>query len=147
MLDVMRSNAKSSLIALIFGAIILTFIFSFGRGSSGFRTRTPETWAARVNGELVTASDFTQAYSNRFRQMSQMRGGKYTTDNAKQDNLKVETLKGLIDQELIAQQADDLGIRVATPKSPTPSPGARSSSRTARSASTTTSAWSRTATG
>jgi len=112
MLDVMRSNAKSSLIALVFGAIILTFIFSFGRGSSGFRTRTPETWAARVNGELVTAGDFTQAYSNRFRQMSQMRGGKYTTDNAKQDNLKVETLKGLIDQELIAQQADDLGIRV-----------------------------------
>src|SRR3954469_486201 len=113
MLDVMRSNARSYLIALIFGAIILTFIFSFGRGSSGFRTRTPETWAARVNGELVTASDFTQAYSNRFRQMSQMRGGKYTSDNAKQDNLKAETLRGLIDQELIAQQADDLGIRVS----------------------------------
>ena len=113
MLDVMRSNAKSSLIALVFGAIILTFIFSFGRGSSGFRTRTPETWAARVNGELVTASDFTQAYSSRFRQMSSMRGGKYTTDNAKQDNLKAETLKGLVDQELIAQQADDLGIRVS----------------------------------
>src|SRR5258708_14455242 len=113
MLDVMRSNAKSSLIALVFGAIILTFIFSFGRGSSGFRTRTPETWAARVNGELVTASDFTQAYSNRFRQMSQMRGGKYTSDNAKQDNLKAETLRGLLDQELIAQQADDLGIRVS----------------------------------
>jgi peptidyl-prolyl cis-trans isomerase D len=113
MLDVMRSNAKSSLIALIFGAIILTFIFSFGRGSSGFRTRTPETWAARVNGELVTASDFAQAYANRFRQMSAMRGGKYTTDNAKQDNLKAETLKGLVDQELIAQQADDLGIRVS----------------------------------
>jgi peptidyl-prolyl cis-trans isomerase D len=113
MLDVMRSNAKSSLIALIFGAIILTFIFSFGRGSSGFRTRTPETWAARVNGELVTASDFTQAYSNRFRQMSAMRGGKYTTDSAKQDNLKEETLKALVDQELIAQQGDSLGIRVS----------------------------------
>lgn len=113
MLDVMRSNAKSSLIVLIFGAIIVTFIFSFGRGSSGFRTRTPETWAARVNGELVTASDFSQAYSNRFRQMSAMRGGKYTTDNAKQDNLKQETLKSLVDQELIAQQADDLGIVVS----------------------------------
>jgi peptidyl-prolyl cis-trans isomerase D len=113
MLDVMRSNAKSSLIALVFGAIILTFIFSFGRGSSGFRTRTPETWAAKVNGDLVTASDFTQAYSNRFRQMSAMRGGKYTTDNAKQDNLRAETLRSLIDQELIAQQADDLGIRVS----------------------------------
>jgi peptidyl-prolyl cis-trans isomerase D len=113
MLDVMRSNAKSSLIALIFGAIILTFIFSFGRGSSGFRTRTPETWAAKVNGDLVTASDFTQAYSNRFRQMSAMRGGKYTTDNARQDNLRAETLRSLIDQELIAQQAVDLGIAVS----------------------------------
>jgi peptidyl-prolyl cis-trans isomerase D len=113
MLDVMRSNAKSSLIALIFGAIIVTFIFSFGRGSSGFRTRTPETWAARVNGDLVTAGDFAQAYSNRFRQMSSMRGGKYTADNAKADNLKSETLKGLVDQELIAQQADDLGLVVS----------------------------------
>src|SRR5216683_21078 len=80
MLDVMRSNAKSSLIAVIFGAIIITFVFSFGRGSSGFRTRTPETWAARVNGDLVTASDFVQAYSNRFRQQAQMRGGKYNFD-------------------------------------------------------------------
>ncbi len=113
MLDVMRSNAKSSLIVLIFGAIIVTFIFSFGRGSSGFRTRTPETWAAKVNGDLVTASDFAQAYSNRFRQMSAMRGGKYTTDNAKQDNLKADVLGSLINQELIAQQADDLGIRVS----------------------------------
>src|SRR5437879_13920701 len=104
MLDVMRSNAKSSLIAIIFGAIIITFIFSFGRGSSGFRTRTPETWAARVNGDLVTASDFAQAYSNRFRQMSAMRGGKYTTENAKADNLKEETLKGLVDQELIRSE-------------------------------------------
>ncbi|SRR5260221_2106031 len=112
MLDVMRSNAKSSLIALIFGAIIVTFVFSFGRGSTGFRTRTPETWAAKINGELVTAGDFTQAYSSRFRQMSQMRGGQYTTDNAKQDNLKSETLKALVDQELIAQQAESLGIVV-----------------------------------
>src|SRR5204862_7917308 len=35
------------------------------------------------------------------------------TDNAREDNLKSETLKGLVDQELIAQQADDLGIRVS----------------------------------
>jgi peptidyl-prolyl cis-trans isomerase D len=112
MLDVMRSNARSSLIILIFGVIIASFIISFGRGSSGFRTRTPETWAAKVNGDLVTAGDFNQAYTNRLRQMAQMRGGKYTTDNARQDNLKKETLKSLIDQELVAQQAEELGIVV-----------------------------------
>jgi peptidyl-prolyl cis-trans isomerase D len=113
MLDVMRSNAKSSLIVVIFGAIIISFVFSFGRGSSGFRTRTPETWAARVNGDLVTASDFTQAYASRFRQASAQRGGKYTTEQAQQDGLKKETLKSLVDQELIAQQASELGIVVS----------------------------------
>src|SRR5438093_11110191 len=101
MLDVMRSNAKSSLIALIFGAIIVTFIFSFGRGSSGFRTRTPETWAARVNDEVVTAGDFSQAYASRFRQMSSQRGGKYTVDDAKVDDLTGLTLQSLADQDLI----------------------------------------------
>jgi len=113
MLDVMRSNAKSSLIAVLFGAIIFVFIFSFGRGSNGFRTREPETWAARVNGELVTASDFTNAYAARFRQMSQQRGGKYTTENAQRDNLKGETLDGLVDQELLAQAAPSVGVSVS----------------------------------
>src|SRR5438105_1760878 len=112
MLDVMRSNARSSLIVLIFGAIIVTFIFSFGRGSSGFRTRTPETWAARVNGDVVTAGDFNQAYASRFRQMSAQRGGKYTVDDAQKDDLRRLTLRSLVDQELIAQQAASLGIVV-----------------------------------
>ena len=113
MLDVMRSNAKSSLITLIFGVLILSFVVSFGRGSSGFRTRTPDTWAAKVNGDLVTATDFTQAYSNRFRQQSQMRGGKYTTDNAKQDGLKKTVLDSLVDQQLISQEAEGLGLAVS----------------------------------
>ena len=113
MLDVMRSNARSSLIVLIFGAIIVTFIFSFGRGSSGFRTRTAETWAARVNGDLITAGDFSRAYDQRFRQMSVQRGGKYTVDDAKQDDLRRLTLRSLVDQELIVQQAKDLGIVVS----------------------------------
>src|SRR6266581_4710517 len=78
----------------------MTFIFSFGRGSSGFRTRTPETWAAKVNGDVVTAGDFAQAYASRFRQISQQRGGKYTAENAKQDDLRRLTLKSLVDQEL-----------------------------------------------
>src|SRR5919199_526652 len=105
MLDVMRSNARSSLIVLIFGAIIVTFIFSFGRGSSGFRTRTPETWAARVNGDVVTASDFGQAYASRFRQISAQRGGKYTTENPKQDDLRGAPPQSPVDQEVNAQPA------------------------------------------
>ena len=113
MLDAMRTNARSSLIVVIFAAIIVTFIFSFGRGSSGFRTRTPETWAAKVNGETVAYTELQQAYARRFRQASDQRGGKYTTDNAKQDGLKKDALKALVDQELLAQQAAELGIVVS----------------------------------
>ena len=113
MLDVMRSNARHTLIAIIFGVIIIAFVFQFGQGSSGFRARTPETWAAKVNGDMVTATDFQSSYNSRYKQMSQQRGGKYTTENAQQDGLKKETLKGLIDQELIAQQASVLGIAVS----------------------------------
>lgn len=113
MLDVMRSSAKSWFIVAVFGALIFVFIFSFGRGSSGFKGGGSESWAATVNGQLVTASDFVQAYSNRFRQMSAMRGGKYTSENAKADDLKKVTLDGLVDQELISAQAGALGIVVS----------------------------------
>jgi peptidyl-prolyl cis-trans isomerase D len=114
MLEVMRTNVKSSIVTtLVFGVLIFVFVFAFGRGSSGFTSRSTESWAAKVNGDLVTATDFTQAYSNRFRQQSQMRGGKYTIDQAKADNLKKTVLDSLVDQELIAQQAGDLGIAVS----------------------------------
>src|SRR4051794_41807904 len=88
MLDVMRSNARSSLIVIIFGAIIVTFIFSFGRGSSGFRTRTPETWAATVNGDLVTAGGFAPADAQRFRPSSNQRGGEDTNHDAQRGELR-----------------------------------------------------------
>src|SRR5438309_9710102 len=104
MLDVMRSNARSGLIVLVFGVLIFVFIFSFGRGSSGFKAVGSESWAARVNGDLVTAGDFVQAYSDRVRQMSAMRGGKSTAENAKQDDSKQVTLDGAVDQERNAHQ-------------------------------------------
>ena len=112
MLDAMRSNARSSLIVVLFGVIIATFIFSFGRGSQGFKARGAESWAAKVNGETLAYSELQQAYARRFRQASEQRGGKYTTDQAKQDNLKSEALKSLVDQELLAQEAAEMGIVV-----------------------------------
>ena len=117
MLDVMRSSTKSlfagGFATLVIGALILVFVFSFGRGSSGFRTRGGETWAARVNGQTVTASDYAAAYTGAFREQSSRRGGKYTVEQARLDGLPQEALKGLVDQELIAQQAKDLGIVVS----------------------------------
>src|SRR5437763_1135304 len=62
MLDVMRSNARSSLIVVVFALIIASFIFSFGRGSSGFRTRPPEPWQAALNGAAVSDDEVKAFY-------------------------------------------------------------------------------------
>ena len=116
MLDLMRSSTKSlfggGFAALIIGALILVFVVTFGRGSSGFRTNAGESWAAKVNGQMVTATDYNAAWSNAFREQSARRGGKYTVEQAKLDNLGGEAVKSLVDQELISQQAENLGIVV-----------------------------------
>lgn len=117
MLDVMRSSTKSlfagGFATLIIVALIVVFVFSFGRGSSGFRTRGEETWAARVNGATITATDFAAAYTNAYREQAARRGGKYTPEQARADGLGQQAVKALVDDELIAQQAEDLGVVVS----------------------------------
>ncbi len=116
MLDTLRKNSGSAAVSVIFGAIILVFIFSFGAGSRGLRSgitdRTSDHWAATVNGHLIPGSDFQERYAQRFQMMRRYRGDKYGLEDAKSDNLKEEALKGLIDRELLAQAAERQGLTV-----------------------------------
>ena len=116
MLDTMRRHSGSAITTVIFGILILVFVTQFGAGSRGLRKgltgQSGDHWAAFVNGELVAATDFNDRYAQRFQMMRRYRGEKYGLDEAKQDNLKGETLKGLEDRELLAQSAEKLGISV-----------------------------------
>jgi FKBP-type peptidyl-prolyl cis-trans isomerase (trigger factor) len=62
---------------------------------------------AEVNGEEITADEFTQTYESQFQQTAmqqQMMGGGEEID---QDELKQQVADGLVNQELLEQEADN----------------------------------------
>lgn len=66
---------------------------------------------AEVNGEEISKDDFTVVYESQFQQMamqSQMSG-----QEVDQDQLKSATVDGLVDNELLGQDAEKQGISVS----------------------------------
>jgi len=117
MLDTLREHSKSRLIYVFFAMIIVVFVFSFGPGSSGCRSggggAGAETFAAKVNGETISYSDFQMAYARVYKAYQSRAGGAFTEELAKQLRLKDNVLDQLIDQELEAQAAVELGVAVS----------------------------------
>lgn len=114
MLDILRQNAKSVLTYVLFGIIILVFIISFGPGSRGCTDVrvTQATWAAQVNGEQLSGSDFEQAYANLFRAYQARAGQGFTRELAEQLGLRRVAMDQLVERELLVQEGTRLGIAV-----------------------------------
>src|SRR6266702_4949826 len=103
-LDAMRKSADSAVLKVMFVAIILVFIFwGIGARSSRFGTGKMEA-AARVNDAVITNHDFDLVYrriANAYRNMPQAPPAEL---------LRTQALSQLIDVELLAQEADHLGL-------------------------------------
>lgn len=116
MLDKFRENARSTLIQVAIGAVAVVFVFSFGPGSKGCDGTVAgagATWAAEVNGETVPASAFSRLYTNQVSTKRMMRGGTYTNEDARRDDLRTDVMKDVVDAELIAQAAARQGLWVS----------------------------------
>lgn len=113
MLDSFRENARSIVIQAAIAIIALVFIFSFGPASKGCGVSPVSTWAASVNGEQIPSSVFDQTYRNMVENQRYRRGGSYTVDDARNDNLREETLKMVVDRELVIQAGLRHGIWVS----------------------------------
>jgi peptidyl-prolyl cis-trans isomerase D len=108
MLEQMRKNSRSLLITVLFGIIILVFIINFGpqsRGSSCDQAMSDDQYAARVGGKVISNSDFRYGFL-----MSN--GERYPPKLAKQAHLKEAVMDKLIERELLAGMAGDLGFVV-----------------------------------
>ncbi len=117
MLDTFRES-KTILGYIFFGAIIVVFALSFGPGSIGMRddgSVAPGSsgHAAFVNGEMITEGEFALQYANLYQYMRQQAGEEYDAERARQDNLKAVALQRLVDQELLAQTAEQHGLYVS----------------------------------
>jgi len=116
MLDTMRRHSKSGILYLIFGVIILVFVFSFGAGSSGFRIgdlSTDSLRAAEVNGQSIPTDRFEREYSAKVREFQERFGGEFNEEWAQGMKLREMVLDQIIDRELLAQAAIARGIVVS----------------------------------
>jgi len=102
-LNAMRKSANSAVLKVLFGAIVLVFLF-WGVGSM---RADKMAVAARVNDQVVTQRQFDDAY----RRMSAMyqRAG---APAPPAELLRTQALGQLVDSELLVQEADRLGLIV-----------------------------------
>lgn len=109
MLEYIRSNAQSFGVKLVFGVIILVFVF-WGVGS--FSDKGGRNLAATVNGEPITARDFEMAYRNAEESLLRNNPG-LTREQLKAQQLGRQVLRDLVTQSLLRQEAARMGISVS----------------------------------
>lgn len=113
MLDLMRR--QSSLIYIIFGAIILLFALNFGPAPSGCAEQTQADWAAKVDGVPIRSHDFSLLYSRQLaylQQLAERAGQPFDPNMALQYGLPKQVLDQLVERRLLAQQARRAHISV-----------------------------------
>jgi peptidyl-prolyl cis-trans isomerase D len=113
MLDTLRANSRSVLTYVLFGIIIVVFVVSFGPGSKGCSgdAGTVQTWAAKVNGETVSPTEFDQQYIQLARMYQQQ--GAPDLNALLQTRLRQMAMDQLIQRELVDQEAQRQGIVVS----------------------------------
>ncbi len=109
MLEQMRKASQSLLIYLLFFIVIAVFIINFGpqsRGSSCDQVmKGNDHYAAQVNGETITQNSFRYGFM--------LAGGaQIPAPMAKRDRLKETVMDKLIEREILAAEANRLGMVV-----------------------------------
>lgn len=109
MLQIIRSTAGSWVVKILFVALII----SFAVWGIGDVTKGVQQGVAQVGDRAITPVELDQAYQAEFNRMRQMVGPEFSEEQARQFGLRDRALEQLIQKELLALAADDLGLRVA----------------------------------
>lgn len=109
MLDLMRRHARSWLIKVALGGIIIVFIFWYGWSGPADKS---QTYAARVNGTVISYDQFYNVYESELEKIRLRFGGALPPELMQKVNLKKSVITGLVHQVLMLQEADRLGMFV-----------------------------------
>jgi peptidyl-prolyl cis-trans isomerase D len=101
-------------------AVVVAFVFGFvfidmGLGRSVAGRQTDQNFAARVNGDTISTSEYYRALKNYEDMYRQMYGERFTTQAAEQMGIPKQVLDALIDQRLLEQEAARMHL-TATPE-------------------------------
>jgi peptidyl-prolyl cis-trans isomerase D len=109
MLSTIRESTGSWLIKFILGVIVIVFVF-WGVGS--FRSQRLDV-LTKVNGEDILMESYRLAHANMLDNYKQMFGGQIPDGFLDQIDIKQQVLDGLINETLIRQTTDKMGILVS----------------------------------
>ncbi len=107
-LSLMRKHAQSWIIKFLIGVIALVFIFYFGYS---FNT-DDGIKVAEVNGEAIGRVEYEKAYNDLLTSFQNQYKSFWNDKLVEALDLKNRAIEGLIEQKLIAQEAEKLGLMV-----------------------------------
>lgn len=108
MLKWLRKYSSSWFIALIIGAISIVFILW---GVGGFESPALQE-VASVNGQPIVMTTYIKQYNNLVKQYQEKAKGELTEEALKAMHLKEQALNQLIEETLLLQAGEHLGIRI-----------------------------------
>jgi len=111
MLQDMRKSAQGTVAKIVVGFIIVVFSLFGVESIVGSLGGEPEV--ASVNGEGITESNFTRALEGKRRQILSQMGERVDPGLIDEGLLRSSVLEGLIQEEILKQDADDKGLYVS----------------------------------
>jgi len=112
MLQDMRKSAQGTVAKIVVGFIIVIFALFGVESIVGSLGGEPEV--ASVNGEGITESNFTRALEGKRRQILSQMGERVDPDLIDEGLLRSSVLEGMIQEEILKQDADDKGLFVSS---------------------------------
>ena len=110
MLSFMRKNAKSWIVKLLFGIIIVVFVFFYGYSGT---PNEKDTILASVGDKNITIADYQEEYKNQLQFYRSIYQGQITDEMIRQMGLKQKALENLIDREILLQEAERKNIQAS----------------------------------
>ena len=111
MLQNMRKSAQGTVAKIVVGFIIVIFALFGAESIVGSLGGEPEV--ASVNGEGITESNYTRALEGKRRQILSQMGERVDPDQIDESLLRSSVLEGMIQEEILKQDADDKGLYVS----------------------------------
>ena len=108
MLELMRKHARSWLVKILLGIIIVVFVLYFG----STRWRQMAEAIAVIDGKAISWVDFQNEYQNLIDVYRQRYGAALTDDMLKSLNLKQQAYDNIINQAVILHKTEELNIKV-----------------------------------
>jgi peptidyl-prolyl cis-trans isomerase D len=108
LLSLMRKNAKSWLIKFLMVIIAVVFVFYFGYSF----TSSESGRVATVNGEAITSQEYQKAYSQTLSNLQSQYKDAWNDNLIKTFNLERTTLNTLIQQKILSQEAERIGLDI-----------------------------------